>query len=278
MLQLSELWIYPIKSLGGISLTQAQVTDRGLEHDRRWLLVDENGTFLSQREHSILALFQPEMRTSGMVITYRKTGSFIEVPLHYTKDQALFTVTVWDDSIQAFEVDAAISAWFSQILGFSARLVYMPHDSHRKVDADYAISPSDITSFSDAYPFLIIGQSSLDDLNTRLKNPITMNRFRPNFVFTGGEPYEEDTWIQFNIGALLFYGVKPCGRCVMTTIDQEKGIVSGKEPLKTLAKYRMSGNNVLFGQNLIAASLGLVSVGNSITIQLKNEKSFLLSK
>lgn len=269
MLQLSELWIYPIKSLGGISLTQAQVTDRGLEHDRRWLLVDENGTFLSQREHSILALFQPEMRTSGMIITYRKTGSFIEVPLHYTKDQALFTVTVWDDSMQAFEVDVAISAWFSQILGFSARLVYMPHDSHRKVDADYAISPSDITSFSDAYPFLIIGQSSLDDLNTRLKNPITMNRFRPNFVFTGGEPYEEDTWIQFNIGALLFYGVKPCGRCVMTTIDQEKGIVSGKEPLKTLAKYRMSGNNVLFGQNLIAGNLGILSVGETIVLLKK---------
>jgi uncharacterized protein len=275
MLQLSELWIYPIKSLGGISLTQAQVTDRGLEHDRRWLLVDENGTFLSQREHSILALFQPEMRTSGMIITYRKTGSFIEVPLHYTKDQALFTVTVWDDSIQAFEVDAVISAWFSQILGFSARLVYMPHDSHRKVDADYAISSSDVTSFSDAYPFLIIGQSSLDDLNTRLKNPITMNRFRPNFVFTGGEPYEEDTWIQFNIGTLLFYGVKPCGRCVMTTIDQEKGVVSGKEPLKTLAKYRMSGNNVLFGQNLIATGVGLLSIGDSITIQLKKGKPLL---
>lgn len=275
MLQLSELWIYPIKSLGGISLTQAQVTDRGLEHDRRWLLVDESGTFLSQREHAILALFQPEMLTSGMIITYRKTGSFIEVPLHYTKDQALFTVTVWDDSIQAFEVDAVISAWFSQILGFSARLVYMPHDSHRKVDADYAISSSDVTSFSDAYPFLIIGQSSLDDLNTRLKNPITMNRFRPNFVFTGGEPYEEDTWIQFNIGTLLFYGVKPCGRCVMTTIDQEKGVVSGKEPLKTLAKYRMSGNNVLFGQNLIATGVGLLSIGDSITIQLKKGKPLL---
>jgi uncharacterized protein len=275
MLQLSELWIYPIKSLGGISLTQAQVTDRGLEHDRRWLLVDENGTFLSQREHAILALFQPEMLTSGMIITYRKTGSFIEVPLHYTKDQTLFTVTVWEDAIQAFEVDAVISAWFSQILGFSARLVYMPHDSHRKVDADYAISSSDVTSFSDAYPFLIIGQSSLDDLNTRLKNPITMNRFRPNFVFTGGEPYEEDTWIQFNIGTLLFYGVKPCGRCVMTTIDQEKGVVSGKEPLKTLAKYRMSGNNVLFGQNLIATGVGLLSIGDSITIQLKKGKPLL---
>lgn len=267
MLQLSELWIYPIKSLGGISLTQARITDRGLEHDRRWLLVDENGTFLSQREHAILALFQPEMRTSGMVITYRKTGSFIEVPLSYSKGQALFTVTVWEDAIQAFEVDAAISAWFSAILGFSARLVYMPDDSHRSVDADYAISPSDTNSFSDAYPFLIIGQSSLDDLNNRLKRPITMNRFRPNFVFTGGEPYEEDTWREFNIGTLLFYGVKPCGRCVMTTIDQEKGIVSGKEPLKTLAKYRMKGNNVLFGQNLIGPTIGLVAVGDILSVK-----------
>lgn len=274
MLLLSEIWIYPVKSLGGISLSQAQLTDRGLEHDRRWLLVDENGTFLSQREHAVLALFQPEMRTSGMVITYRKTGSFIEVPLHYTIDQSLFTVTVWEDFIQAFEVDEAISAWFSAILGFSARLVYMPDESHRKVDTDYSISSSDVTSFSDAYPFLIIGQSSLDDLNNRLKSPINMSRFRPNFVFTGGEPYEEDTWREFNIGTLLFYGVKPCGRCVMTTIDQERGVISGKEPLKTLAKYRMKGNNVLFGQNLIAASFGLVSVGNSITIQLKNEKSF----
>jgi len=267
MLLLSEIWIYPVKSLGGISLSQAQLTDRGLEHDRRWLLVDENGTFLSQREHAVLALFQPEMRTSGMVITYRKTGSFIEVPLHYTIDQSLFTVTVWEDFIQAFEVDEAISAWFSAILGFSARLVYMPDESHRKVDTDYSISSSDVTSFSDAYPFLIIGQSSLDDLNNRLKSPINMSRFRPNFVFTGGEPYEEDTWREFNIDTLLFYGVKPCGRCVMTTIDQERGVISGKEPLKTLAKYRMKGNNVLFGQNLIGPTAGLVTVGDILTLK-----------
>lgn len=265
MLLLSEIWIYPVKSLGGISLSQAQLTDRGLEYDRRWLLVDENGTFLSQREHAILALFQPEMHAGKMVITYRKTGSYIEVPLHYTKDQALFTVTVWEDTIKAFEVDAAISAWFATILGFSARLVYMPDDSHRKVDVDYAISPTDTNSFSDAFPFLIIGQSSLDDLNNRLKKPIGMSRFRPNFVFTGGEPYEEDSWREFNIGGLLFYGVKPCGRCVMTTIDQEKGVVSGKEPLKTLAKYRMKGNSVLFGQNLIGQSKGKIEVGNPIT-------------
>jgi len=189
------------------------------------------------------------------------------VPLHYTKEQTLFTVTVWEDAIQAFEVDEAISAWFSAILGFSARLVYMPDESHRKVDTDYAISSSDVTSFSDAYPFLIIGQSSLDDLNNRLKSPIEMSRFRPNFVFTGGAAYEEDTWRAFNIGSSLFYGVKPCGRCVMTTIDQEKGIVSGKEPLATLAKYRMKGNNVLFGQNLIGPTTGLVALGDILTVK-----------
>ena len=143
----------------------------------------------------------------------------------------------------------------------------MPDESHRKVDTDYSISSSDVTSFSDAYPFLIIGQSSLDDLNNRLKSPINMSRFRPNFVFTGGEPYEEDTWREFNIGTLLFYGVKPCGRCVMTTIDQERGVISGKEPLKTLAKYRMKGNNVLFGQNLIGPTAGLVTVGDILTLK-----------
>jgi uncharacterized protein len=269
MLQLSELWIYPIKSLGGISVTQAQVTDRGLAHDRRWLLVDESGTFLSQREHSILALFQPSLEDDTMIVRFQKATTFVQIPLHYQKKQELFTVSVWEDTIQAFEVDVAISAWFSQILGFTARLVYMPDESHRKVEQGFEITPNDITSFSDAYPFLIIGQASLDDLNTRLKHPIAMNRFRPNFVFTGGEPYEEDTWVQFNIGALLFYGVKPCGRCVMTTIDQEKGIVSGKEPLKTLAKYRMKGNNVLFGQNLIAGNLGIVSVGTTIELLKK---------
>jgi hypothetical protein len=267
MLQLSELWIYPIKSLGGILLSRAQVTDRGLEHDRRWLLVDEKGTFLSQREHPILALFQPSLEGDTMIVRFQKATTFVQIPLSYPKQQELFKVTVWEDSIQAFEVDTTISAWFSQILGFSTRLVYMPDESHRKVEQGFEISPNDITSFSDAYPFLIIGQSSLDDLNARLKSPITMKRFRPNFVFTGGKPYEEDTWSVFRIGNLLFYGVKPCGRCVMTTIDYEKGIVSGKEPLKTLATYRIKGNNVIFGQNVIGGNIGEVSVGDDLTVE-----------
>lgn len=268
MLQLSEIWIYPVKSLGGIKLQKAQVTDRGLEHDRRWLLVDENGTFLSQREHSELALFQPEITRDSLKITHRVQLETIQFPLNqsFSETETKIDVMVWEDSIQAYEVDSVVSDWFSRLLGFSARLVYMPEESHRKVEAKYAVTEADINSFSDGYPFLLIGQSSLDDLNARLKEALPMNRFRPNFVFTGGDAYEEESWKEFTIGELTFFGVKPCGRCVMTTIDQEKGKTSGKDPLLTLAKYRTVGNSVLFGQNLIGSGTGLVAVGDAIVI------------
>jgi uncharacterized protein YcbX len=268
MLQLSEIWIYPVKSLGGIKLQEAKVTDRGLEHDRRWLLIDENGMFLSQREHPELALFQPEIIGDLLKITHRLQLETIQFPLHQSFSEAKpkIDVTVWEDSIQAYEVDLIVSDWFSKILGFSARLVYMPEESYRKVESKYAVTEADINSFSDGYPFLLIGQSSLDDLNSRLKEALPMNRFRPNFVFTGGEAYEEESWKEFSIGELTFFGVKPCGRCVMTTVDQEKGKTSGKDPLRTLAKYRTVGNSVLFGQNLIGSGTGLVTVSDVITV------------
>lgn len=268
MLQLSEIWIYPVKSLGGIKLQEAQVTDRGLEHDRRWLLIDENGTFLSQREHPELALFQPEITGDFLKISHRVKLETIQFPLQqsFSEAETKIDVTVWEDSIKAYEVDSVVSDWFSRILGFSARLVYMPEESHRKVEAEYAVNEADINSFSDAYPFLLIGQSSLDDLNSRLKEALPMNRFRPNFVFTSGDAYEEESWKEFTIGKLTFFGVKPCGRCVMTTVDQEKGKTSGKDPLLTLAKYRTVGNSVLFGQNLIGSGTGLVAVGDAIEV------------
>lgn len=268
MLQLSEIWIYPIKSLGGISLSQAQVTDRGLVHDRRWLLIDENNRFLSQREHPQLALFQLVLHEETMQVIYKIDGSTITLPLQIKEYQNPLSVTVWDDTILAYELSLEVSNWFTKTLGFSVRLVYMPDQSHRKVPQEYAVTPNDINSFSDGFPFLIIGQSSLDDLNSRLKTPISMNRFRPNFVFNGGKAYEEDTWREFTIGQHTFYGVKPCSRCVMTTVDQEKGVLSGKEPLKTLAKYRMVDNAVLFGQNLIGPSKGQLVVGDVIKIEV----------
>lgn len=268
MLKLSEIWVYPVKSFGGISLQDAQVTDRGLELDRRWLLVDDDGRFLSQREYPELALFRPEIAGDNLRITHKESLKTIDIPLRpvFAKERTAINVTVWDDTMHSFEVSKESSAWFTKLLGFSVRLVYMPDDSERKLDPKYAISGNEINSFSDAYPFLIIGQSSLDDLNGRLKEKVSVNRFRPNFVFTDGEAFEEDFWREFKIGNLLFVGVKPCDRCVMTTVDQEKGIIAGKDPLKTLAKYRNFGNKVLFGQNVIGLELGVVSVGDEIKV------------
>lgn len=272
MLQLSEIWIYPVKSLGGICLKQSNVTHRGLEHDRRWMLVDEDGMFLSQRENPALALFKTEIEADFLIISHLEmTFEKVKAPLNPTQNvtaENLKTV-LWDDTIMACEVDKKISDWFSRILKCSVRLVYMPEDSLRKVDQDYAITEADINSFSDGFPFLIIGQSSLDDLNSRLDKAVSRKRFRPNFVFTGGVAYEEEVWREFNIGNVHFYGVKPCGRCIMVTVDPEKGIVAGKEPLLTLSKYKRVGNNVIFGQNAIAKEEGSISVGDLIQVLKK---------
>lgn len=273
MLQLSEIWVYPVKSLGGIQLQESKVTDRGLELDRRWLLVDADGRFLTQREHPELALFAPEIVDDFLRITHRTHLKSINIPLLPVFSAAVskIKVIVWEDTIDAYEVSQTITNWFTKQLGFSVRLVYMPQESERKLDPDYAITGNEVNSFSDGYPFLIIGQSSLDDLNSHMKTPVTINRFRPNFVFVNGVAFEEDIWREFSIGEVSFVGVKPCDRCIMTTVDPEKGVISGKDPLKTLAKYRRFGNKVLFGQNVIGLGLGLVTVGDIVQVFSKTK-------
>lgn len=266
MLKLSEIYIYPIKSLGGIRLEKSNITTRGLENDRRFMLVDDNGRFLSQREYPQLAIFGTEIEGDFLKITDKKTGQNLKVSLSPNSKTPSLSVTIWDDETTAIEVSQEASEWFTQALGISIRLVYMHDESQRKIESNYALTGDEITSFSDGYPILIAGQSSLDDLNDRLENPVNINRFRPNFVFTEGEPFEEDAWHEFNIGDVRFFGVKPCSRCVMTTIDQETGEKKGKEPLLTLNKYRKSGNRILFGQNVIISQLGTVTVGDDVTI------------
>ncbi|MCW2120561.1 MOSC domain-containing protein [Flavobacterium sp. 7A] len=268
MLQLSELWIYPIKSLAGVSLKQSKVTARGLEFDRRWMLIDDEGVFITQRNYPEMALFQLNLDDGFLTITHPNNfDSKVKISLSLKKEGTKIQTIVWDDTVEALEEEASISTWFSVILGFSVRLVFMPDESFRKIDSKYATTPNDITSFSDGFPFLIIGQSSLDDLNLRLKEAVSIKRFRPNLVFTGGQSYEEERWKGFEIGKLLFQGVKPCSRCVMTTINPEKGVVSGKEPLLTLSKYKMVGNNVIFGQNAIAMHTGSIAINDMISIK-----------
>ena len=273
MLLLSEIWIYPIKSLGGISLDAATVLQRGLEHDRRWMLVDEQGLFLSQRTTPELALFNTAIEGTHLVISHKSNShEAVKIDLFpvFPAASKKCTAVVWEDSVESYEVGAAVSDWFSTILDRKVRLVYMPEDSTRQVDPKYAVTTGDITSFSDGFPYLIISQLSLDDLNARMASPITIKRFRPNFVFTGGAAYQEETFKHFKIGSVSFFGTNACERCVLTTVDPETGVIAGKEPLFTLSKYKRSGKNVIFGQNVIATTLGKIKVGNEITFPNKD--------
>ncbi|GAO44819.1 MOSC domain-containing protein [Flavihumibacter petaseus] len=262
MLQITELHIYPIKSLGGIAVAEAKVETRGLQYDRRWMLVDENNRFLTQREHPRMALLQTAIVENGILV-FLKTdpADGIEIPFDAPGGDPI-KVTIWDDVCSALYVSSEADQWFTRQIGFSCRLVYMPEDSIRKVDLDYAAN-EEITGFSDAYPVLVIGQASLDDLNSRLEMPVSMDRFRPNIVFGGGYAFEEDEDFTFHIGDIHFRGVKPCARCVMTTVNQQTG-EKGKEPLKTLAAYRTVGKKVLFGQNLLHEGSGTIRVGDEL--------------
>jgi uncharacterized protein YcbX len=268
-LTLSELWIYPIKSLGGIRLTTAKVLEKGLQFDRRWMLIDANGIFMTQRIHNSMALFKVSINHDEVVVTKKDSaGNTIATISFAANAQATgprIRSKVWDDEVDVVEVDSELSKWFSLHLNMSCKLVHFPESNARPVDAKYKIKGEHV-SLADAYPFLIVGQSSLTDLNNRLKDPVPMNRFRPNFVFSGGDPFEEDGWKNIMIGKNRFAGVKNCSRCVLITVDQETS-TKAAEPLYTLSTYRKRENKVYFGQNLLAIDHFEVSVGDIITLQ-----------
>ncbi len=260
-LRLTEIWIYPIKSLGGIRLKSAKVFEKGLEHDRRWMLIDEDNEFMTQRLYPKMALFKLSMGNDQFSIRYNSDS--IILPFTHSTKPTKIDAKIWDDTVQVFEVSDEFSQWFSDRLQIKCRLVSFPETNARPVDANYQINHEHV-SLADAYPFLIIGEQTLADLNSRLKEPLPMNRFRPNFVFNGGQPYEEDSWKTFSIGKNKFAGVKQCARCVLTTVNQDTAD-KGIEPLLTLSQYRKKENKVLFGQNLIALDHNEIYEGDEIT-------------
>jgi uncharacterized protein len=262
-LKVSQIWIYPIKSLGGIGLTSAQVMPKGLRHDRRWMLVDENGRSLTQRVHPIMALFKLTLDNGHLLIRYKESS--LRLSTEEISSSDILRVAIWNDIVSAYEVNSSYSKWFSEIMGITCKLVFFPEQNGRPVDPFYKVNDEHV-SLADAYPFLIIGQASLDDLNARLAETVPMNRFRPNFVFTGGKPYEEDGWKNFTIGTTHFVGVKPCSRCVLTTVNQDTA-EKGSEPLKTLSTYRKRDNKIYFGQNLVALNYNTVKVGDLVNLQ-----------
>jgi uncharacterized protein YcbX len=269
-LVLTAINIYPIKSLGGIPLREAKVEARGLQHDRRWLLVDEGGMFLTQREYSRIALCSIRLLPEGLEVSAPGMQPLL-IPFQLGDATTTVTVKIWKSTCEAVPVGEFADAWFSRFLGASCRLVYMPDETRRAVNPDYAVGDA-IVSFADGYPFHLIGESSLGDLNKRLPSSIPMNRFRPNFVVSRSLAYDEDGWKKIRIGATLFHVVKPCERCTITTINQEKGAGAGKEPLKTLATYRTTSNKILFGQYLIADKEGAtLRAGDRLEVVARKE-------
>ena len=264
-MHLTELNIYPVKSLKGIALQSATVEARGLQYDRRWMLVDEDRQFFTQREVPKMATVKIDVGPDGLIASMN--GSQLHVATGSETGETDY-VTVWGSTVKGAFYTREIDDWFSDALETACRLVVMPDSTKRVISPDFAIRKfEDHVSFADGYPFLLIGQSSFDDLNSRLEEPVPMNRFRPNLVVEGAEVFEEDTWKRIRIGSTEFHLVKPCARCVLTTVDQAIGEKTGHEPLKTLASYRTADGKVLFGQNLIAESVGgVVNVGDEVEV------------
>ena len=265
MLVVSQLLIYPIKSLSGISVPSAVVTDRGFEHDRRWMLVDPQNRGLTLRELPTMARLQPSIGKDGL--TVRAVDQPVEdlfIPFDAADGQE--NVTIWNATCEARRVGTSVDDWFSKQLNTRCHLVFMPDATLRPVDTTSGYAPAGkFTSFADAYPFLLLGEASLNDLNGRLPNPVSMVRFRPNIVVEGGTPYREDTIEEFRINQVRFTGLENCARCQVPNVDPATGVPNPlKEPLRTLAKYRTQGKKIIFGRNVVPSGTGTVRVGDEI--------------
>ena len=258
----SELNIYPVKSMAGVSLPSARVDSLGLNHDRCWMVVNEQARFITQRTHPRLALIHVELQDDGLIL---RTEGKADLRVDLTAMGEKMKVSVWEDVVEASAADPDAHWWLSEVLGEPCKLVRFSQDQVRQVDLDYA-RVGDRTAFSDGFPILLISQASLDDLNARLTDPLPMKRFRPNLVVDGTRPYEEDQWRRIRIAGVEFRIVKPCSRCIVTTIDPATGEQTGVEPLETLATYRKQGGKVMFGQNVIPDGRGILQLGDEVTI------------
>lgn len=270
-MKVQDIYVYPVKSLGGIKKSGCTALQRGFKYDRRWMLVDESGKFISQRTEYRLALLKTELTTTHLLISHKlDSARSIQIPLAKLNPGEI-SATIWEDQVQVIHSTEQTDEWFSQYLGKSCRLVFMPESGKRPIDPRYAEKDEQV-SLADAFPYLLIGQSSLNELNSRLSEPVLMNRFRPNLVVAGTEAFAEDAWAEIKVGEVCFKVAKPCARCVLTTVDQETGI-KGKEPLLTLSTYRTINNKVLFGQNLIALNEGRIRVNDPVeVIRYKTEQ------
>lgn len=259
-MRLEALYLHPVKSARGVRVTTAEVEPRGLRYDRRWMIVNTDGRFLSQRQDPRLGRIVPRLEVDRLRLR-RDGAADLELPLG-DPGGARRTVTVWNDSVEAADLGDEAAAWLDDLLGAGHRLVRMPEDAHRPVDPAYG-RPGDEVSFADGYPFLLTNLASLEELNRRAGHTFEIERFRPNLVISGAEPFAEDGWDAVTVGEVRFRVAKSCLRCSITTLDPASG-TRGREPLLTLATFRRQRGGVAFGQNLIADGTGRLQAGDAV--------------
>ncbi len=265
-MNLSAIHIFPVKGLGGVSVASARVEPWGLAGDRRWMIVDGKGRFVSQRECATLALIGATPDGDGVRLSAAGRADLLLTP---PKGAERLTVTVWRSTLSAIAAGPEADAWISAAAGRECRLVHMDDPAAaRPVDTAYGRA-EDRVSFADGYPLLVANAASLRDLAVWAEMPLlSMDRFRPNLVVEGADPWAEDGWREIRVGSAVFASVKPCARCVVTTIDQATGVRDAQdEPLRTLLRFRRDARGQpIFGQNLIPRGGEMVKVGDPVSI------------
>lgn len=266
MTSVSALIYYPIKACRGIDVEETRVERMGLENDRRMMVVTPEGGFLTQRDYPRLALITPAISKDKLTLSAPGRQD-LTVPI--LKSGPTRSVDIWrSKGVPAVDQGKLAAGWFSDWLEADVQLVHFAEGYIRKINQQYAVTANDHTGFADGYPILLASEESLGDLNTRLEAPVPMNRFRPNLVVRGCEPFAEDGWSRIKIGPIEMAVVKPCARCVVTTIDK-KTLERSKEPLKTLASYRKQAGGAMFGQNVIPLNEGRLRPGMKVEILSK---------
>lgn len=259
MQSLTDIYIYPIKSTKGVQLPQTFVEEKGLKDDRRYMLVDLDGQFITGRTHPQLTQVSIEFSRKGLFVSAPNQTSFYIQQEEFT-EQTL-TVDIWSDTLQAQHCHADYDRWFSTFLKQDCKLVYFSDSSMRCVK-----NKQTQVSFADGYPLLIINQASVDQLNTHLEAPVSALHFRPNLIVKGDAPFIEDNWARIKIGEVEFEISKPCSRCIFTNVDPKTGIADLEQPLKTLAQFRFHEGEIDFGQNLIPLNEGIIRSGDPVQV------------
>ncbi|MCC7535062.1 MAG: MOSC domain-containing protein [Deltaproteobacteria bacterium] len=262
-IRVAALWVYPVKACRAVSMDRARVGRRGLDDDRRFMVIDPDGTFLSQRTEPRLATVTTIV-DDGVLRLSADGHASVAVPCAPTSRERRPVRVHSSYASSAWSMGTEAARFLSEVLGRAAELVKMPDDEERRVAAKHAPEGA-LVSFADAFPLLLTSSTSLDDLSERAGTPIPMARFRPNVVVSGAAPYDEDRWSRLRIGDVFFRAPKLCDRCVVTTTDQLSG-ARGPEPLRTLATYRAWDGAVWFGTNLVPESEGDVAVGDHVEV------------